>query len=246
MLRLQKKNIWTVILFLFGLATVFYTNNPNETSITIYPTFKAEKFEWLNFTYNQYVHLNYRKQFDDLLVKSCNPSDLFTNYICLNEMYKFDEKFKIADWRLDCTHDERRRILFHTYWQLDDSVGLDGVEFRMLRLNIMSFLATQNSTCSTLIFWMSSDFPESFRVKILQIFAYYVRNGRLQLRSFNFDDLCFEASSHRTYFARSHICTSKLFIHRIQFAFYKFSYSVIDFSDMARFIILDIYGGKPV
>lgn len=246
----QKQKLLIVFLLLMVIITILLTRHSNEFAPhrAYKPSIDYEDDEsWLNLTYGQFVDVKYRLEFDEVLKKSCNPANLSANYECLDELNKLDKRFSSstsysvsipASWRLDCTNDKRRHVFFHTYWHLSNSIDLDSVDFRMLRLSVMSYLASQNSACSTLILWLSREFSDLLRSKILETFAYYIRNGQLQLRRFDFNELCDEANIRGCHFAKSYICTSKLFIHRIHL-----SMNVIGFSDLVRFFVLDIYGG---
>lgn len=205
---------------------------------SVLPSELIDDETFYNSTNNIFVDSKYRDEFEQVIDKWCKPENPLLNFICLEGIHRFDQKFNISQWRLDCTKDKRRRVLFHTYWKLEGEVDLNGVHIRMLRLNIMSFLATQNASCSTLVIWLSSNFSTNARKDMIDKFDKFFQNGRLELRVFDFDALCTEALVRKTRFSHSYFCTSNNTSIRTQN-----EKNVVGFSDLARFFILDLYGG---
>lgn len=182
-----------------------------------------------------YLDANYKREFEKVLETWCDPMNLNISdaLLCLNRIRQFDQNFPLGK-RTDCARDEV--VDFHVFWQFDEGEIL----LRTLKLNVMSFLVTQNLNCSKLVLWTLSNFPHAILSEIMHDFVYYVKNNNIEMRTFDLDELCSEASRIGAHFANAHICTSKI-IRRI-----RFMRSQVGYSDFVRFILLDIYGGKEI
>lgn len=173
----------------------------------------------------------YKNDFERVVSKWCDARNVSLNYICLNRVNELDRTSN-SFIKPVCSNEDK--IVFHTFWQF----GSDSSFYmRVLKLNVMSFLSTQNLDCSKLILWTLNSFSPSIKSNILSIFDYYVRSRVLEVRQFDLKELCREARDRKSHFAKSSVC---LFSNKQD---YSDIYNMVGFSDLIRFFVLDIYGG---
>lgn len=189
----------------------------------------------------QRINLNYQLEFELALNKSCNPKNLTLNNFCLSEIHKIDTKFAtlkkktIKNYTKSSECQTKNETLnFHTFWQLNASSSLG---FRMLNLNVMSFLATQNLECSKLTLWVLEHFPKQLRQQLISKFTYYLDTNVFEIRNLKIDELCTLAIREQTNFAKSQICSKIVNSAEIR------NKHLISLSDFVRFFVLDIFGG---
>ena len=203
------------------------------------------------------------ERLDELIDVYCNVRNLNVNITCLDMLRRYDEdgakqkNKRNSNACASCLHyRERQResaavgngsslhrpivkrlmINYHTFWQvkLDEAKpGRNEHFYRMIALNIMSYLSTQNLCCTRFTLWKLADFPATFEYRLATTFAAYIANGTLQLRTFDMRRFC---DDERSSFRGSDICTpARLTIIE--------SGSLVSLSDLVRFVVLDVYGG---
>ena len=123
-----------------------------------------------------------------------------------------------------------RKILkyHHVYWTIkEESLKFD----RVLRLNLMSYLGTQDLEETKLIVWKLESFPKDLEDKIIKDFKFYIDNNMIELKLFNLTEFCTEDSI----LEKTGICKNKNknFIH----------FKSASLSDFVRFVVLLKYGG---
>jgi hypothetical protein len=121
-------------------------------------------------------------------------------------------------------------IYYHTAWQIDSTQ--DDYEFRVLNLNLMSFISTQNLCCTRLILWKLRKFAQN-KEDILKLkYREYFDKKYFQFKDFNIKLLCMQSFTFKKY----KICNSnrKRSLSSIK---------TVGLTDFLRFFILDIYGG---
>lgn len=185
-----------------------------------------------NDLFNNVTTSTYYKQlFEQVVAKSCDSKNISLNYACLEAINKIDETRATRQCHAKMHY-------FHTFWHL--SANSKEISIRMLRLNVMSFLATQTHCTSKLMLWKLSSFPETLELNILNEFSYYIEKGLVEFQTFDLDVLCQELdlNSNSSHFARSGICLDKA--NRIDDLG---RLNSIGLSDLVRFFVLDLYGG---
>ena len=181
--------------------------------------------QWISSKYN------YNLNFERIIEKWCDPKNLSLNYECLNHVNELDRQLN-NNIKPFCSNNDK--LIFHTFWQFKKESSF---YFRVLKLNVMSFLTTQNLDCSKLILWTHDSFPLSVKSKILSIFKFYVKILVLELRKFDLNELCHIAREKKSHFAKSSICINRNHQN------YSNVFNMVGFSDLVRFFVLDIYGG---
>lgn len=223
MLNFKRNNLFLKILRLILLWLLLFTMF-NDIKYIFYK---------LNIKKQQSINNKneYKLIFEKIIEKWCDPRNLSLNYVCLNRINELDRKFN-DNFKKICSNDEK--ILFHTFWQFGNESSF---HFRVLKLNIMSFLTTQNLNCSKLILWTLNNFPLSIKADIFKTFELYVKSQLLEFKIFDLKELCYQARHKNTHFGKSSIC---IFSHKL--SYFKI-YNIVWLSDLVRFFVLDIYGG---
>lgn len=222
MAKLNRKNL-LLVNFVLLFAIILILSNYRSVSV-------ANRI--LNDKIQPIVNNDqYKNDFERVVSKWCDPRNISLNYICLNRVNELDRTSNNFIKPV-CSNEDK--IVFHTFWQF----GSDSSFYmRVLKLNVMSFLSTQNLDCSKLILWTLNSFSPSIKSNILNIFDFYVRSRVLEVRQFDIKELCREASDKKAHFAKSSVC---LFSNKQD---YSDIYNMVGFSDLIRFFVLDIYGG---
>lgn len=209
------------------------------------------------------INRAYRREFDRIVDEHCSPSRVYAvNVTCLERLDKLDRKYASLKKkptnhyhpRLECkkqTNDDENysnKLIVHTFWKIDDSPNKPN-EFalRMLKLNVMSFLATQNLYCSKLIVWkLASSSVSTIESVVLDTFAEYVRQQVVEIRTFDVHEMCRRSYGGRTkpkrYFLNSGICSTDS-TRGDRSSLNNFLLSSVSLSDFVRFMVLDLYGG---
>lgn len=127
----------------------------------------------------------------------------------------------------DCTQCGKSIVYYHTIWQIESDKN--DFQFRVLNLNLMSYLATQNLCCTKFLLWILRLFPMNKQEFLMKK---YKKFKNIQIKLFSLEELCVKSS-----FRASSICLQKNSTQLFSI------YSSIELSDFVRFFILDIYGG---
>lgn len=193
----------------------------------------------------------FKKEFDSIIDKHCDSRDNKLGLSCIQQIHKLDksieEKRNKSRQRFhecsDCIYKKLgsgkyEKVFFyhHTFWQIgDDSNAFNK---RALRLQIMSFLATQNLCCTRLIVWKLSSFGPQLEKELRREFKYYIEKKSLVIKLFDFEELCAfddDKSGFYSMFANHVVCKTKPALERES--------ALVALSDFVRFFVLDIYGG---
>ena len=229
-LRLQKINsnrrITIIGICLLITLLILILDNSKEISLIYLPPglesiAKEPNIKWPNSS-NEVEHLreinkDYVKQLDKLLKTSCNPKKL-TNTDCLNDLNRLEKeingkKSSLKQYHpsLECAN--KSKLLFHSFWSISSGLySRRASEFsmRVLKLNVMSFLATQNLDCSKLILWTLDSFPDKYREEIYTMFGKYFTSDTIGIQIFNVEALCrLSLWSQNGEFQKSGICLNK-------------------------------------
>ena len=125
--------------------------------------------------------------------------------------------------------DNNKPIYYHSFWDLDSKY--QDYQLRVLKLNMISYLATQNLKCTKLIIWKLNRFSKKIQADLSNIFSAYLNN--IQFKTFDLHLLCNTSVS----FKKHQICNLNypLNLESIE--------NLVDISDLVRFFVLDQYGG---
>jgi len=119
-------------------------------------------------------------------------------------------------------------IYYHTIWQIESE--RDDFQFRVLNLNIMSYLVSQSNCCSKFILWKLRSFPKCKEDFINSKYSIFKKN--IEIKLFDLNELCSKSLS----FKNHDICTNKNMVLLN-------TLSSIEISDFVRFFLLEIYPG---
>ena len=195
--------------------------------------------------------VNYRTEFDSILKSHCNPALNNLSMSCIQKINKLDQfiekqrnNFKTKFHKCyDCLFDNAtyKKVPFyhHTFWQITDMSS----EFnkRALKLQISSFLATQNLCCTRLIVWKLKTFGKKLEEYIKQTYWWYIRNERLILKELDLEELCKFNKTVESTILYSSLAQTKMCKNAKGVVFD--NADLVAFSDFVRFFVLDIFGG---
>lgn len=136
----------------------------------------------------------------------------------------------------NCTNPNQKcKIYYHTFWQIGDWNELKkNFYLRTLKLNIMSYLSTQNLCCTQLLVWTLNDFPLEIKDYLTKTFSYYIKDKNIEFKTFDLKELC--STRYESSFINHTVCLSESDSNLTE-------YKLIGLSDFIRFFVLDIYGG---
>ena len=205
--------------------------------------------------YNQHglisPNLTLNVEFNEILQAYCDVKTKVYPLECLKKIRSFDIKNDLLSKRThaeqcklcfyynsnnDATNSQKLTIYYHTFWQLNKvNASHDEFNMRVLKLNIMSYLSTQNLCCTRFILWTLKEFPDEFLADIETTFEYYIKENLLQLKQFDLDMICAENTSS---FKSTKLCSS-LFYRNENLSRKR----LVALSDLVRFVVLELYGG---
>jgi hypothetical protein len=157
------------------------------------------------------------KKFDDLINIYCPVGDNKAGYPCLEKL----RQFKIEP---DNFESELPIVLYHTFWKVEETKPY---HLRVLILQILSFLATQDLTKSNFIIWVQHQFSPNIKKTLNDKFEFYLKTETIQVRVLDFKDLC----------------DNGLFKKRFDNCMSTVNGNSVAFSDFIRFLVLYKYGG---
>ena len=182
------------------------------------------KILFKNYTYKPLKSFLLKKfdgnneKFDDLVVKYCNVYQLNTTIECLKKLEEYDTK------KVSFVFDDNKDsyIYYHTFWQ---PVKSKSYHERVMKLNILSYLATQNLIHTRLIIWSMTSLSAEDEIK--EEFSEFVKAGVLQFRLIDLEKLCLKG----VFKLRYKYCTKVK------------NSDVKLLSDFIRFLVLYNFGG---
>jgi hypothetical protein len=187
--------------------------------------------------------LNKTHLFKTTIQLDCDSKKLELNQSCLLKLEKFDtyllnpkrKHFMPDDACQKCfTSTKNSKVYYHTFWhydQFDLNNGIHVNRFRMINLNLMSYLATQNIRCTRFILWKLTNFPIQLENSIKEVFDYYISMKIIEIRTFTVEEFC------ESGFFKTKICTNKPNYPSLSGRY------LVALSDMVRFAVLDKYPG---
>lgn len=162
------------------------------------------------------VNAEYRREFEAVLNRSCHAKNL-TGAECLSTLDRLDVKYRRVKLALrdyhpswECAGHTKR--LFHSFWKIPWSRRAAKFSMRIVKLNIMSFLATQNLHCSKLVLWKLDTFPVEYETEIRHTFEDYFRMNAIAIETFDVQAACKvgRLSAEPSFFSKSGICLKNL------------------------------------
>ena len=157
-------------------------------------------------------------KFDEIIKEFCPVKENKAGYSCLNRLSSYEINHQNE------YESEFEKTYYHTFWKIKESKRH---HFRVLILQIISFLVTQDHNRAIFIIWIQRKFPININRQINDRFAYYLKNNIIKIKILNFIDLCSNGKFKS--------CYRKCASVRNQ--------NSVAFSDFVRFLVLYKYGG---
>ena len=155
--------------------------------------------------------------FDELVNAYCNVNLINVSSECLKRLEAYNtSKIEFVFNRDDGV------IYFHTFWQ---PIKSKGHHLRVMKLNILSYLATQNLKKTKLIVWSLEKLEVEDDIK--STFKQFVNAGILQFRLINLEKLCVKGVFGLRYKYCTRVTNSNFIL----------------LSDFIRFLVLYNFGG---
>jgi hypothetical protein len=154
--------------------------------------------------------------FNNLIKNYCPVADNNISYSCLEKLNQF--KIEPNDYQ------NLPVILYHSFWKIDESKPY---HIRVLILQILSYLTTQDLAKTKLVLWVQNEFSENVNKTLTSKFGYFISDRNIEVRVLNTTDLC----STGLYKAHFDTCVSTN------------NSNSVAFSDFIRFLVLYKYGG---
>jgi len=226
----------TFILILFlSLYFIYYFNS------TIYDI-KIRSFEKIDYKYGKGSRLKIHKRtklinkFQHILNEDCNATNIKLANKCLislENLHRNRDQMKNNSKCDECISKNGSFIIYHhTFWQMNDSSSNIN-DIRILKLNIMSYLFTQNMCCTKFFLWKLNNFPIEYENEIKIIFNHHIKLGIIEIKTFDFNQIC---RMKKSTFKNYKICDRK-------FNNSDYTHNYVGLSDFVRFVVLDIYPG---
>ena len=215
------------------------TSNQHTAPATLKPVETKAKFNLSSaqvFLHNR----RFASDFDRIMDAECSVSNLRGQAACLNKLVALDQSMQEFRASLgnydpcnDCVQEngKKRLVHIHTFWHL---TGPDELNMRVLRLNLMSYLATQNLCCTKFIMWKLRESAPSVDEKVRREFDVYIKRGVLELKTFDMQLIC---AHDKSKFRNGQLCAGNKGYPSLA------GNKVVGLSDFVRFAVLDIYEG---
>ena len=193
--------------------------------------------------------LNKTRLFQSILQDDCDAKQFNLGKECLNKLKQFD-KYLLSQNRVSLQYDQEscnkcpilsnstgslnNKVYYHTFWNFENfnfTALKDQNRLRMINLNLMSFLATQNLCCSKFILWKLNKFSHQLEEILVNIFQYYIKKGIIEIKIFSIKEFC------ESGFFKNGVCSQNSednFLNGL---------NLVAVSDLVRFAVLDKYGG---
>ena len=174
---------------------------------------------------------------DQVVNTHCNVRDMHANITCLQALQRYADEQRETKLNSNdsCSECLTSIVNYHTFWQIDDSSSSD-FHWRVMLLNIMSYLSTQNLCCTRFTLWKLATFPSSFERQLRRTFAHYIDSGVFLVRTFDMDEMCNDSVVWTSTFKDTELCMA---VNRRLLT----RGNLVSLSDLVRFVVLDAYGG---
>ncbi|CAF1113142.1 unnamed protein product, partial [Brachionus calyciflorus] len=207
---MRKKHIYFYLLILLSIISspiLFLFRN--ETNI---PSAVLSRNKNVKTNFDQII-----SEFHKINKNECDPRPNNITYTkCLNALKNLHINFTKLK-RKKCSKclyiDNQKQIVYHhTFWQMEtQDKNYLHIQIRMLKLNLMSYLSTQNLCCTKFILWKLSTFSKLIEQKISSQFSKWMKNSQLEIKTFNLEKLCIlSLSTPRSNIYSYDLCKDKL------------------------------------
>jgi len=182
--------------------------------------------------------------FKTIIVNECDPRNFTLKSTCLSSLKQFDvylldlkaKNINVVNGCDKCLNFvdgetnsvTQQKVLYHTFWNLNNR----GPTVRMVNLNLLSYLATQNLCCSKMYIWVLEGNKAKFESFIDEKLQFSLKNGFLEVKEFTIVEFC------QSGFFKQNICAN---LNASMGTFH-----MVSLSDLIRFAVLDKYGGINV
>ena len=182
--------------------------------------------------------------FKSIIEKECDAKNILLGQKCLEKLKNFDAHLiSQSNTKLNMTEGcdkclilmdkngnpiKEAKVYYHTFWNLKETPHLSTL--RMINLNVMSYLATQNLCCSKMIIWTLQDSIQSLENLFNKKYSFFIKSGLIEIKLFLINDFCMHG------FFKEAICSQKSHLSISQFY-------MVSVSDLIRFAVLHRYGG---
>lgn len=221
-----------ILITTFSLYLVFYFNASIDKTTSSNKNFiNDDDIKYSDPVYQNNVHKQ-ANEFKTTLKENCNARQFQFNETCLNNLDKFNQHVNSKNECGNCFYYfnkknnkyEKNKIYYHVFWELNES---EKERIRLAKLNLLSYLATQNLCCTKFIFWKLPDFPKSIENDLKLMFSFYIKQGIISIKTFYLREYC-------DGFLASSVCKSKENLRQNL---------MVQLSDFIRFVVLEKYGG---
>lgn len=230
-----------IFLFLVGLMFFYSITFVIKTHTSNYKA--SNSMRRANFKYYMdNTHVNHQidiksldyfnlSTFNAYVDEHCPIEKLDVTYTCLKQLSEFEELEKPVLIN-------RKFIYYHTFWHIDDNDDENydkNLDVRIMKLNLLSFLATQNLLQTKLILWTLKPLNYKLNMHLKKLFDNYLNKEIIQFKIVNLKKLC---SKDLFLQLRYEVCTKVDEKNELKRKFY-----ITALSDFLRFLILYNYGG---
>ena len=247
--RLNKLKIISIVfLLIFFIKVVINLSSINNRTFSKNSKNSKVFKTNLNFSFNQ-DYLLLKEKFKYILNEYCNAKENENSLTCIEKLKEFDllfGTFKENNSKNYCTifnyalNNNASKFYYHTFWQITNRKTSNNEYFKkVMKLNIMSYLYSQNLCCSKMIVWLAFNFGEEFEKELKKTFEYFIKNDNLEFKKLDLEEICsYNDYSFYSSF-REHALCSKESFDKIK----KLNANSVQLSDLLRFVVLDLYGG---
>ena len=222
--RLKKARNRRFHLCAFLILASFYiilvhSNLLNTSGSTVFKDleheFENEPTQLVNLKTVSEKYLEYREEFLLIINEQCSVKSLYLMPKCtssLSSLYKQIGRSSSSGCQaFNCSH--YRKTYFHMFWHLtDQSNERNELNKRIIRLNVMSFLATQNLCCTKLILWKTEYFGTRVLAELNKMFAHYIGAGNLAIKTLSLKEIChYQGPIYYSSFRKHRICSTSIF-----------------------------------
>jgi len=244
-MQLKRKKFFIKIFTVLNGILILYTtlfkpidyNNNNQASnnSNLHQLFVST--DYLNST---------RTKLLEIFSTSCNPEVYKTASECSTSLSKLNDssiKNNCNECNLKLNSNKGSLVYFHTFWHFENlnvNNSRSKIKFeyqlRVMHLNLMSYLSTQNLCCTRLIIWTLKGFNYQIKTYLSKKLIEYFQNGSVRMNVFNLKSLCQGSSA---WFSTHSICKSSNESSRNLSSIR----DIVGLSDLVRWIVLDKFTG---
>ncbi len=183
-------------------------NSNNRVDVDSIKYFNITEFNKFN---NEYCSAD-----DFTVISKCLKG--LANYEDLKNSVKIDTEDKI--------------VYYHTFWHLEfqPHENLNRLDIRIMKLNIFSYLTTQNLLHTKLLVWTVKPIQRKLSMHLKSMLQNYIDKGIIEFKTVNFKKLCLKDLFFEL---RFNVC-SNIELDKV---------NITSFKDLLRVLLLYNYGG---